>query len=86
MRMNKWVWIAGLQVAALAVIAYRFNENGSQFLTQRLGDGLHCGLLEESEYVIVSRSVVLPEGVRAAAGKLQPFVLDPISLVMHVSH
>lgn len=69
--MKTWVLLAALQIAALAVLAHRYMQSdappqGSQ----------NCGLLDASEYVVTSRNVVLPEGMRPAAGTaLEEFYL-----------
>ena len=68
--MRRWIWIAALQIVALAVIAQRFSFDHTLHLPWNAKKE-QCGLFQASEYVITSRKVVLPSGVLPAAGGLR---------------
>ena len=63
--MKTWVLLAALQIAALAVLAHRYMQSDAP-----LSWSPNCGLLEASEFVLTSRNVILPEGLKPAAGMI----------------
>ena len=62
--MKGWVLLAAFQIAVLAVLAHQYMQNDPPNGHSRQ----ICGLLDSAEFVVTSRNVVMPDGMKPAAG------------------